>query len=131
MQELDAGTVLTHLTSDLWTPLYYRGQEVLSAADDVKSAFNHLMQLLNLPLIDQASSRDRPLREEEVTWAPIIALQPMSEENVTRMNAFRSNFDDLSNHTRAVGSQVDALLISNFTSLSFPLLWKRLPLLRR
>lgn len=110
MQELDAGTALTHQTSDLTTPLYYRRQEILSSADDLKVDFDRLMQVLNLILVSQPPSRDRPLRQEEVTQAPIVTVPPISEENVARLDSLNSNVDDLSSRTQAVARRVDALL---------------------
>jgi hypothetical protein len=111
MQELDAGTALTHQTSDLTTPLFYRRQEILSAADDLKIDLDQLMQILHLILVSQPPSNEkRPLRQEEVTQAPIVTVPPISEENSQRLESLKSNINGLSSRAQAVASRVDALL---------------------
>ncbi|CAB9526500.1 expressed unknown protein [Seminavis robusta] len=112
IEELDAGTALTHQTSVSSTPLYYRRQEVLSAADGMKSDFDQLIEILNLLLVSQPPREggSAPLREEEVTQAPIITTPPASEEHAKRLVELKGNIDDLNSRTQAVAGRVDALL---------------------
>lgn len=112
LQELDAGTALTHQTSVSSTPLYYRRQEVLAASKELKTDFEQLNQILNLLLVSQPprDAAGGSLREEEVTQAPIVTIPPVSEENAKRLDQLQTSIGDLTGRTQSVAGRVDALL---------------------
>lgn len=113
VRELDAGTALTHQTSVSSTPLYYRRQEVLSSSDSLKGDMDQLGQMLNLLLIAQpprGEEKSTPLREDEVTQAPIVNLPPVSREDERRLDLVQANLAELQTRTQDVAGRVDSLL---------------------
>ena len=112
MMELDAGTALTHQTNTSSAPLYYRRQEVLSAADGLKIDLNNLSQMLSLLMVSQAPREEGqpPLREEEVTQAPIVNIPPLSREDEKRLDILQADIHDLQTKTAGISNRVDALL---------------------
>jgi hypothetical protein len=120
MRELDAGTALTHQTSVSSTPLYYRRQEVLASADSLKQDMDQLSQMLNLLLVSQPPRDESkgPLREEEVTNAPIVNLTPVSREDEKRLDVLQANVAELQSRTRNVAGRVDSLLNLYYSLMS-------------
>ena len=118
MKELDAGTALTHQTSSSSTPLYYRRQEVLSSSSDLKRDMDQINQMLHLLLVSQAPREEgqAPLREEEVTQAPIVNLPPASRDDERRLDLLQANVGDLEAQTKGLCHRVDSLL-KLYTSL--------------
>lgn len=112
LRELDAGTALTHQTSVSSTPMYYRRQEVLSSSDDLKSDLDHLSQMLSLLMVSQAPMEEGrpPLREEELTQAPIVTVAPISQDDGRRLDLVVANTQDLQSKTLGLSRRVDGLL---------------------
>jgi hypothetical protein len=112
LEELDAGTALTHQTTVSSTPLYYRRQEVLSSADDLKKDLEYLSQMLTLLMVSQAPREEgqQPLREDEVTNAPIVNIPPVSREDEKRLDLLHANIAELQAKTVGLSNRVDALL---------------------
>ena len=114
MKELDAGTALTHQTSSASAPLYYRRAEVLSSASDLKRDMDQMDQMLHLLLVSQAprdeSKGQAPLREEEVTQAPIVNLPPPSREDERRMDLLQANVRQMEDQAKGLCHRVDSLL---------------------
>ena len=114
MKELDAGTALTHQTSSASTPLYYRRAEVLASASDLKRDMDQMDQMLHLLLVSQAP-RDEgkgqaPLREEEITQAPIVNLPPPSREDERRIDLLQANVREMEDQAKGLCQRVDSLL---------------------
>jgi hypothetical protein len=104
-RELDPGIALTHQQQ----PLLYRRQEVLASADTMQNDMEELRKILHLLLTSQPSTSG-PLREDQVTQAPIITGASISPEEEHRLDALRLSFVDMNARTTQLVSKMDNML---------------------
>lgn len=136
LRELDPGAGLTHQQQ----PLLYKRQEVLAASDSLTKDMSELSQILHLLLTSQArqdaakgnianlntpvkkgsgaapsapivaSSLSEPLREDQVTQAPILTAMKVSPEDQRRLDALRLTIEDLNTRTQTIMVKMDHML---------------------
>ena len=104
-RELDPGIALTHQQQ----PLLYRRQEILASADTMKRDMDELRKILHLLLTSQPSTSG-PLREDQVTQAPIITGASISTEGERRLDALRLSLVDLNTRTTQLVGKMDNML---------------------
>ena len=105
MKELDPGMALTHQSQ----PLLYRRQEILAASDSLRQDMNELSKIFHLLLTAQPANSG-PLREEQVTQAPIITAPSISQEDERRLDALRLNLLDINGRTNKLVAKMDSIL---------------------
>ena len=105
MKELDPGMALTHQSQ----PLLYRRQEILADSDSLKQDMDELRKILHLLLTSQQATAG-PLREEQVTQAPIITAPSISHEDQKRLDTLRIILLDISSRSKKLVSRVDNML---------------------
>jgi hypothetical protein len=104
-RELDPGIALTHQQQ----PLLYRRQEILASADTMQKDMEELRKILHLLLLTSQPSSG-PLREDQVTQAPIITGTSISPEGEHRMDALRLSLADLNTRTTQLVEKMDNIL---------------------
>jgi hypothetical protein len=111
LRDLDPGPSLTYQQTSKNYPILYRRKEVLASADCMKADMDQLSSLLNLLLISQKDT-DSPLREEQVTQAPIITSVIISEEEERRLDVVLLKVGELSRSIQDIADRVDSLVDS-------------------
>jgi hypothetical protein len=112
-RELDPGIALTHQQQ----PLLYRRQEILASADTMQRDMEELRKILHLLLTSQPSTSG-PLREDQVTQAPIITGASVSDEGERRLDALRLSLVDLNTRTTQLVGKMDNMLECYHTIIS-------------
>jgi hypothetical protein len=111
LRDLDPGPTLTYQQTFKNYPILYRRKEVLASADSIKADMGQLSTLLNLLLISQKNI-DSPLRQEQVTQAPILTSVVISEEQERRLDSMLLKLGELSRSIQDMADRVDFLVDS-------------------
>jgi hypothetical protein len=112
-RDLDPGMALTHQQQ----PLLYRRQEVLAASSSLERDMQELSKLLHL-LKPRNDDNSKPLREDQVTQAPILTNFQISPQDEKRLDDVRLTTDDLSKRIQALVTRTDTLLESYHTIMA-------------
>jgi hypothetical protein len=90
--------------------LLYRRQEVLASSDSLQKDMEELRKILHLLLTSQPATSSGPLREDQVTQAPIITSVCLSPEDERRLDALQLTFRDLDTRSQKLVGEMDNTL---------------------
>jgi hypothetical protein len=102
LRDLDPGVALTHQQQ----PLLYRRQELLASADTMSCSISELKTILHLLQTSQPAFSG-PVREDQVTQAPILTGMSVSLEDERRLDALRLTLQDLQTRTQKLMGRMD------------------------
>lgn len=117
LQDLHPGPNLTYQQPSKNYPILFRRKEVLASADSFKADMDQLATILNLLFISQKQT-DSPLREEQVTQAPILTSVSISEEEERRLDTLMLQVGDINRQVQDVANRIDALVESYHAVMS-------------
>lgn len=109
-QDLSPGSALSYQQSSKNYPILYRRKQILASADSLKTNFEQLASLVNLLTISQQGKRDSPMREEQVTQAPILVSHSVSREEERRLEALLLKVGEMNRSVQDMTDRVDALV---------------------
>lgn len=117
LKDLHPGPNLTYQQPAKNYPILFRRKEVLASADTIKSDMDQLSTILNLLLISQKQT-DSPIREEQVTQAPILTSVTISEEEERRLEAVRLQVGDINRQLLDMANRIDSLVEAYHTVMT-------------
>lgn len=109
LQDLHPGSSLTYQQPSKNYPMLFRRKHVLASADTLKADMDQLSAILNLLLISQKQV-DSPLREEQVTQAPILTPVSISEEEQRRLDAVTLQVGHMERQIQDTANRIDSLV---------------------
>lgn len=115
LKDLNPGFNLTYQQPSKNYPILFRRKEVLASSDALKAEMDQLGTILNLLLIAQKQT-DSPLREEQVTQAPILTSVSVSEEEERRLDAVTLQVRDMTRQVHDVAGRIDSL-VENYAAV--------------
>ena len=117
LRDLHPGSNLTYQQPSKNYPILFRRKEVLASADSLKQDMDKLSSILNLLLIAQKQT-DTPLREEQVTQAPILTSLIVSEEDQRRMDSVLLQVRDIQSQIQNMATHIDSLVEAYHAAMS-------------
>jgi len=109
LRDLHPGSNLTYQQPSKNYPILFRRKEVLASEGSFKADMEQLSTILNLLLIAQKQT-DSPLREEQVTQAPILTSLAISDEAERRLDVVVLQVGDITRQIQDVANRIDALV---------------------
>lgn len=117
LQDLHPGPNMTYQQPSKNYPILFRRKEVLASADSLSADMDQLSTILNLLLISQKQT-ESPLREEQVTQAPILTSLAIAEDDERRLDKVAGQIGDMNRQIEDVASRIDSLVESYHTVMA-------------
>jgi uncharacterized coiled-coil protein SlyX len=127
MDELSAGTALTHQTNKSAAPMLYRKQDIVASADVLKRDMEYISTILNLISIDNnkstssgnyttgsnvstTSGMTTVIAEEDVVNAPIVLQNSITSYQHDTLNTLSDKLMNLQNRTMMSSQKLDEMV---------------------